>query len=152
MTKQEDSSANAKATSVINAPQPGADGSLETIVECPVELNEVARRLWDRLVGFLARTGVLKPVDQVPLAIFCQAWAGWLEAHQGIEKFGQVMNSPSGYPVQSPFVSIAKNHADTMIKVAQQYGFTAQPRADLDGGRGTGCRATRPRRAGSTKL
>jgi hypothetical protein len=31
-------------------------------------------------------------------------------------------------PVQSAFVSSAKNHADTMIKVAQQYGFTPHSR------------------------
>jgi len=62
------------------------------------------------------------------LAIFCQAWAGWLEANQALEKFGQVMNSPNGYPVQSPFVSIAKNHAETMLKIAQQYGFTPASR------------------------
>jgi len=38
------------------------------------------------------------------------------------------MNSPNGYPVQSPFVSIAKNHAETMLKIAQQYGFTPASR------------------------
>ena len=93
-------------------------------MKCPVELNETARGLWDRLVKFLVPTNMLKPVDEVTLAIFCQAWAGWLEANQALEKFGQVMNSPSGYPQQSPFVSIAKNHAETMIKIAKEFGFT----------------------------
>src|SRR4026208_1376682 len=90
------------------------EGSLETVVECPMELNETARRLWDRLMKFLVRKDVLRPVDEVTLALFCQAWTGWLEANQVLDKFGQVMNSPNGYPVQSPFVSIAKNHAETM--------------------------------------
>ena len=115
-------------TAIAKAPADARDGPLESIVKCPVELNETARGLWDRLVKFLVPTNMLKPVDEVTLAIFCQAWAGWLEANQALEKFGQVMNSPSGYPQQSPFVSIAKNHAETMIKIAKEFGFTPHSR------------------------
>ena len=122
------SSARPAKGSLAKKPNTRTEDSLEPIVECPAELGPVAHRLWDRLVAFLAKKNVLKPVDEATLALFCQAWAGWLEAIQAIEKFGQVMTSPSGYPVQSPFVSIAKNHAETILKIAQQFGFTPASR------------------------
>ena len=35
-----------------------------------------------------------------------------------------VMKSPSGYPVQSPYLSIATRQVDTMLRIATEFGFT----------------------------
>ena len=34
-------------------------------------------------------------------------YAVWAEATEAIQKFGTMVKSPTGYPVQSPYVSIA---------------------------------------------
>jgi phage terminase small subunit len=42
-----------------------------------------------------------------------------------------MMKSPSGYPIQSPYVSIASKQAELMIRIAAEFGFTPASRARL---------------------
>ena len=48
----------------------------------------------------------------------------WLEASQAIEKYGIMMKSPNGHPMQSPYVSIVTKQAQIMLRVASDFGFT----------------------------
>ena len=98
------------------------------IIECPPELGDVARQEWDRLVPHLAKTGVLTEFDLGPLAIYCASFGQWLEATAAIQQYGTMLKAPSGYPVQSPHVAIANRAADTMLKIAVEYGFTPSSR------------------------
>jgi P27 family predicted phage terminase small subunit len=75
------------------------------IPDCPEELGETARREWNRLVGELAALKLLTNFDRASLAAYCGAYALWAEATQAIQKYGVMIKSPSGYPVQSPYVS-----------------------------------------------
>jgi phage terminase small subunit len=34
------------------------------------------------------------------------------------------MKSPSGYPIQSPYVSIAAKNAEIMIRIGAEFGFS----------------------------
>jgi phage terminase small subunit len=40
-----------------------------------------------------------------------------------------VIKSRSGYPQQSPYVAIANRHADTMLRLAGEFGFTPASRS-----------------------
>jgi phage terminase small subunit len=51
-------------------------------VECPPELGAVAREEWDRVAPHLVAAGRLKPLDRSSLAVYCAAYATWLEASQ----------------------------------------------------------------------
>jgi P27 family predicted phage terminase small subunit len=102
--------------------------SAEPIVECPPELGDAARQEWNRLVPHLAKTGVLTEFDLGPLAIYCASFGQWLEATAAIQQYGTMLKAPSGYPVQSPHVAIANRAADTMLKIAVEYGFTPASR------------------------
>ena len=44
------------------------------------------------------------------------------------------MKSPSGYPLQSPYVSIATKYAGIMTRIASEFGFTPASRARLPSG------------------
>jgi phage terminase small subunit len=77
------------------------------ILECPEQLGPVARQEWDRIVGELTALGVLSSVDRAALAVYCNAYAQWLDATDAIQKYGAMMKAPSGYPIQSPYVAIA---------------------------------------------
>jgi|SRR5262245_31436571 len=101
------------------------------IIECPPELGPVARQEWDRLVPHLAATGVLTHLDRGPLAIYCAAYGLWVEAIEAIQKFGGMIKSPSGYPVQSPYVAVANRQADLMMRIASEFGFTPASRGRL---------------------
>lgn len=99
--------------------------------DCPPELGPVARAEWHRLVPELARLNLITHLDRAQLAIYCVAYAQWIEAAEFIQKFGSMVKTASGFPVQSPFVSILNRQADTMIRIASEFGFTPASRAKL---------------------
>ena len=105
-----------------------ANSALIPIVECPPELSAAARKEWDRIAPALAEEGRLTTLDRPTLAIYCTAFTDWIAAIEALQSFGPVMKSPSGYPVQSPYVSIAAKHADTVIRLAAEFGLTPASR------------------------
>ncbi len=120
----------------------GADGLSDTVdqgasstetvptpMECPPELPPVARDEWNRIVGELIALGVLSKFDRGPLAIYCGAFAMWIEAMDALQQFGTMIKSPSGYPVQSPYVAIANRQAEMMLRIAGEFGFTPAARS-----------------------
>jgi P27 family predicted phage terminase small subunit len=108
-----------------------AAGTLVEKVECPPELGPAARQEWDRVAPHLLAAGRLTALDRGMLAVYCAAYAGWIEAVLAIQTYGAVMKSPSGYPMQSPYVSIAMKNADTMARIASEFGFTPASRNRL---------------------
>jgi P27 family predicted phage terminase small subunit len=101
------------------------------IVECPVELGPVARQEWDRILPQLAAANRLDALDRGVLAVYCVAYAAWLDATTTIQTYGSIIKSPNGHPMQSPAVSIANQQADIMIRIAVQFGFTPASRLRL---------------------
>jgi P27 family predicted phage terminase small subunit len=101
------------------------------IPECPVELGPVARQEWHRLVVELSKLRLLTALDRAALAAYCGAYALWAEAMEAIQKYGTMVKSPSGYPVQSPYVSIANRQAEIMMRIASEFGFTPASRSRI---------------------
>jgi P27 family predicted phage terminase small subunit len=101
------------------------------IPDCPVELGPVARREWDRLVAELAPLRMLTNLDRAALASYCGAYGMWAEATEAIQKFGTMVKAPSGFPVQSPYVSIANRQAEIMMRIASEFGFTPASRSRI---------------------
>src|ERR671931_1875478 len=103
----------------------------ELILECPPELGPLARQEWDRLLRELTASDLLKNVDRGPLALYCAAYALWAEATDALQKYSAMMKSPSGYPIQSPYVSIANRQAEIMMRIASEFGFTPASRSRI---------------------
>ena len=101
------------------------------IPECPAELGPVARREWERLAGELAALRMITALDRAALAAYCGAYAMWLEATEAIQKYGTMVKSPSGYPVQSPSVTIATRQAEIMMRTASQFGLPPASRSRI---------------------
>jgi P27 family predicted phage terminase small subunit len=100
-------------------------------VECPPELSPTARQEWDRLAPELAAAGRLTPFDRGPLAAYCTAYALWAEGVDALQRYGTVMKSPNGYPVQSMYLSIVNRQVEIMIRIASEFGFTPASRSRL---------------------
>src|SRR4051794_17043241 len=90
-----------------NALTPIEEPKVEEIIECPPELDGVARQEWDRVAPLLTAKNRLTALDRAPLAVYCIAYSAWLEAVTAMQTYGTVMKSPNGHPIQSPYVSIA---------------------------------------------
>ena len=101
------------------------------IPECPPELGPVARREWDRLVGELGKLKLVTNLDRAALAAYCGAYALWSEATEAIQKFGTMVKSPSGYPIQSPYLAIANRQAELMMRISAEFGFTPASRSRI---------------------
>jgi P27 family predicted phage terminase small subunit len=101
------------------------------ILECPPELGPAARQEWHLIVTELTSKGVLSFFDRGPLAIYCNAYAQYFEAMEEVQKYGAMIKSPNGYPVQSPYLAVANKHADTMIRIASEFGFTPASRSRI---------------------
>ena len=77
------------------------------IPECPEELSDEAKKEWERVSAELLPMGLLSRVDRAALAGYCQAWATWIEAQASLREYGVIIKSPNGYPMSSPYLSVA---------------------------------------------
>jgi P27 family predicted phage terminase small subunit len=112
----------------LNMDEPRPDAA---IPDCPPELGDVAKREWDRLVGELAALRILTNLDRAALAAYCNAYALWAGAIEAIQKYGTMVKSPNGYPVQSPYIAIANRQAEIMLRIASEFGFTPASRSRI---------------------
>jgi len=109
-----------------NEPRPEA-----AIPEAPAELSSAARAEWDRLAAELDALGLLTRLDRAALAAYCGAYALWAEATEAIQKYGAMIKSPQGFPIQSPYLAIANRQAEIMMRIASEFGFTPASRSRI---------------------
>jgi P27 family predicted phage terminase small subunit len=50
---------------------------------------------------------------------------------ESIQKYGTMVKSPNGYPVQSPYIAIANRQAEIMLRIAAEFGFTLASRSRI---------------------
>jgi hypothetical protein len=53
----------------------------------------------------------------------------WLEAVDGVQKFGSMIKSPNGFPVQSPCLATLNWQAEIMLRIATEFSFTPGSRS-----------------------
>jgi len=68
---------------------------------------------------------------ETDLCTLKRAYALWAEATEAIQKYGTMVKSPSGYPIQSPYVSVANRQAEIMMRIASEFGFTPASRSRI---------------------
>jgi P27 family predicted phage terminase small subunit len=112
-------------------PVPAEESKAVSVVDCPPELSPTARQEWDRIAPELAAAGRLTPFDRGPLAAYCTAYALWVEAVDALQRYGAMIKSPTGYPVQSPYLSTANRQVEIMVRIASEFGFTPASRSRL---------------------
>ncbi len=101
------------------------------IPDCPPELSPAAQTEWHRLADEFGKLRVLTNLDRGTLAAYCSAYALWAEATAAIQKFGVMVKSPTGFPIQSPYVSIANRQAEIMLRISSEFGFTPASRGRI---------------------
>jgi P27 family predicted phage terminase small subunit len=91
--------------------------------------NDVAALEWGRIAPILNRLGLLTEIDEQALAAYCQAFARWRDAEAQIDKFGTVVKGKGGFPMISPFFSIADRTARQMRAYLIEFGMTPSARS-----------------------
>jgi len=102
-----------------------------TIPSCPKHLNQEARKEWRRITRELAALGLISNLDRAALAAYCDAYARWVEASENVRQFGLILKSPSGYPIQSPYLAILNKAIEQMRAFLVEFGMTAASRSRI---------------------
>jgi P27 family predicted phage terminase small subunit len=98
------------------------------IPRCPAHLGKEAKREWKRVSQELAAYGLLTRIDRPALALYCEAWGRWVEAETSLRKYGVVIKSPSGFPMQSPYLAIANKAMEQMRALLVEFGMSPSSR------------------------
>lgn len=98
---------------------------------CPRELPPIAKKEWKRLARHLVMLRLMSDLDRAMLAAYCHAYALWVEGVAAIRKFGAMVKSPSGFPMQSPYVAVVNKQAELMIRIAAEFGFSPCSRSRI---------------------
>jgi P27 family predicted phage terminase small subunit len=100
--------------------------------DCPDWLDEEAKAEWQRIVPELDAMGLLSRVDRPALAAYCTAWSRWVNAEEQVRKFGPIVKSPErGFPMKSPYLSIADQALEIMRKMMVEFGLTPSSRSRI---------------------
>ena len=102
------------------------------IPRCPKHLDDEARAEWFRTSKVLKNMGLLTLADRSALAAYCVAYSRWVEAERMVKKFGMVVKTPEkGFPMKSPWLSIAEQSLETMRKFMVEFGLTPSSRSRI---------------------
>jgi P27 family predicted phage terminase small subunit len=99
---------------------------------CPPHIKGEARAEWDRICGELDLLGLLTTADRPALALYCKAWARWIEAEAKVAELGLLVSAPkTKTPMGNPYLSIANKAHEQMLKLLVEYGLTPSARSRM---------------------
>ena len=101
---------------------------VQKIGPCPPQLSAAARDEWERVVGYLIEQDRITALDAAVLAAYCVSYASWLDALSLVAKFGEIIKSPNGHPMPSPYIILANQQRDAMLRCASELGITPASR------------------------
>ena len=110
---------NAEPTPDVEMPQP------------PSHLNEVALAEWRRISAELMALKVVSKVDATALAMYCDAYARWVEASKALQTEGMIVTSSKGFKSMSPYVRIVNQTLVLMKAILVEFGMTPSSRVRL---------------------
>lgn len=99
----------------------------------PSHLSAEAVLEWHRISKELIALRILTVVDRAALAAYCQAWGRWVDAEDHLRLEPMVFKSPSGYPVLSPWWSVANKAMEQMRNFLTEFGLSPASRTRIKG-------------------
>ena len=106
-----------------NEPKPQA-----VCPNAPRTLCKAGKAHWRKTAKALYNAKVMTTLDVDALNIYCQAYVRWVEASEQVAKHGAIIKAPSGYPVQSPYLSVANKAIEQMKAFLVEFGMTPASR------------------------
>lgn len=97
----------------------------------PDFLTSRAAAKWDELVPELEAAHLLSRLDGELLAIFCQAWADWIEAELAVRGASPVIDTMLGNLVVSPWRTVANQHRKELLRLAVELGLSPSARSRI---------------------
>lgn len=102
------------------------------VPECPDFLDDEARAEWFRTASVLQEMGLLTRADRSALAAYCTVYSRWVHAEEQVKKFGSIVKSPDkGFPMKSPYLTIADQSLEAMRRLMVEFGLTPSSRSRI---------------------
>jgi len=102
------------------------------IPDCPEHLDEEARAEWFRTAKVLKEIKLLTTADRSALAAYCTAYSRWVAAERQVKKLGPIVKShDKGFPMKSPYLTIADQALEIMRKFMVEFGLTPSSRSRI---------------------
>lgn len=79
----------------------------------------------------LHKLGLLTTLDKTVFAIYCQSWSAWVQAVKKLSETGPLIKSPSGYPIQNPYLAVKNKAEDQMMKSLTELGMSPSSRTRI---------------------
>lgn len=98
------------------------------IPPCPKTLDDEEKKTWRWFAKQLKGLNTLTTVDQAVMTLLCRSWVIGEDAHEKIKEQGMVVNAPSGYPVQNPYLSIMNKAHEQVKSILVEIGATPAAR------------------------
>ena len=94
---------------------------------CPEPVRECddAMACWNRLVPELVQAGLITPIFEGMLAAYCTVFARWMEAERELRRTSMLVKSPTGYPLQNPWLAISNRAIEQMRQLSGELGLSA---------------------------
>jgi P27 family predicted phage terminase small subunit len=106
----------------------------------PRWLNKAAKAEWKRIAPFLLEQGLLTETDISVLAVYCNAFAGYLECAKKVELEGhtvlvesQTRTGHTSKPIRNPAVTLMLDYQRAMLSAASKFGFSPYDRERIEG-------------------
>lgn len=117
------------ATAAAQAGGASVQGQTARPPTCPAWLQGEARKEYRRAGKILAQMRVLHESDRTALAAYAQQYAQWIEAQEQVRLTGVIVQSPNGFPIQNPYLSVANQALKQMRALLVELGMTPAARS-----------------------
>lgn len=112
---------------------PGIPAAVDTTPRPSALMNEDHAKVWDELL-LEAPPNVIRELNLLTFETLVRATVLYRDACAQVTKYGAVIKSPSGYPIQSPYVPIMNKQAQHIIKASAELGLTLASRLRVKAG------------------
>ena len=99
----------------------------------PDELSDEAKRVWADLGAKLEMQKLITPLDAMPFAILCEAYAMWRHLIAEARGDGPIVKM-NGQLVPNPYLAEAKKQGEIVRKLMGEFGLSPASRARVEAG------------------
>jgi len=96
----------------------------------PVTLSPVAKKHWGVIVKQLYDSKIMTRIDSDALAIYCEAYAVWVDATEKM-RGDMITYNEKGFPSLNPYFRVSVQAADQMRRLLCEFGMTPASRTKV---------------------
>ncbi len=97
----------------------------------PQYLTPAEQAEWKRITRELRSMGLLTSADADAIAVYCQVACRYQLATKDVQEKGLTVESPNGYPIINPALSIVNKCIQQMHRLLTEFGMTPAARSRI---------------------